>query len=100
MAYRIDTAGTGDIPSKDSQVRLQYIGKHIDDIEFDRSASPVWQSIRGVLPGWRVALLKMPAGSKWTLVIPPHLAYGEDGAADRIGPHETLVFEIHLLEVR
>ncbi len=100
LAYKINTTGAGDIPSRNSQVRIQYIGTHLDGSEFDRSTEAVWSSIQSVLPGWRIALLNMPAGSQWTVIIPPHLAYGEQGTAERIGPHETLLFELHLLGVR
>jgi len=42
----------------------------------------------------------MRPGDKWNVVIPPEQAYGERGAGGQIGPNETLVFEIELLEVK
>jgi len=42
----------------------------------------------------------MPEGSRWEVVIPPELAYGSQGAGAAIGPEETLVFEIELIEVK
>jgi FKBP-type peptidyl-prolyl cis-trans isomerase FklB len=41
----------------------------------------------------------MPKGSKWKVVLPPELAYGEQGAGRAIGPNQTLVFEIELLDI-
>ena len=41
----------------------------------------------------------MPVGSKWRVVIPSHLAYGERGAGSLIKPNMTLVFEIELLGI-
>jgi FKBP-type peptidyl-prolyl cis-trans isomerase FklB len=52
-----------------------------------------------VIPGWVEALQLMPVGSKWRLFIPSNLGYGEYGAGDIIGPNQTLIFEVELLEI-
>jgi hypothetical protein len=41
----------------------------------------------------------MPVGSKWELVIPPSLGYGEKGAGP-IGPDETLLFDVELISIQ
>ena len=41
----------------------------------------------------------MKVGGKWRFFIPPDLAYGEEGMG-RIGPNETLIFEVELLDVQ
>jgi FKBP-type peptidyl-prolyl cis-trans isomerase FklB len=42
----------------------------------------------------------MPTGSRWEIVIPSQLAYGERGVGAAIGPNETLVFDVELLEIK
>ncbi len=41
----------------------------------------------------------MNAGSQWRLFIPSDLAYGPQGAGGVIGPNQTLIFDVTLLEV-
>lgn len=41
----------------------------------------------------------MKPGAKWRIVIPPELGYGERGAGKKIGPNETLIFELELIKV-
>lgn len=49
--------------------------------------------------GLVLALMSMPAGSKWRVYIPPHLAFGDDGAGG-IPPAATLIYEIEVFEVK
>ncbi len=51
------------------------------------------------IPGWDQRLVGKKAGGRRTLVIPPDLAYGPQGSPPAIGPGETLVFVIDLLEI-
>jgi FKBP-type peptidyl-prolyl cis-trans isomerase FklB len=42
----------------------------------------------------------MPLGSKWQLVVPPELAYGERGMGQVIPPNSTLTFEVELVGIK
>ena len=75
----------------------------IDGTEFDSSYSrnkPATCRADRVIKGWQEIVPMMKVGDKWKVVIPPELAYAEKGAGNAIGPGETLVFEIELLEVK
>jgi len=102
LQYEIITEGTGDIPELNSKVKTHYHGTLIDGTVFDSSynrGEPAEFPVSGVIAGWTEALQLMPVGSKWKLTIPYALAYGEQGAGGSIGPCETLVFDIELLEI-
>jgi FKBP-type peptidyl-prolyl cis-trans isomerase len=55
--------------------------------------------VNEVVPGWSEAVQLMPVGSKYRVVLPPALAYGEAGAPPNIPPNATLVFEVELLAI-
>lgn len=102
LQYKILTAGTGAIPTKEQEVKVHYRGTTIDGKEFDSSykgGKPVTFMPTRVIPGWTEALQLMPVGSKWELYIPSALAYGPRGAGANIGPNSTLIFEVELLEI-
>lgn len=52
-----------------------------------------------VISGWDKGILGMQVGGRRKLIIPPHLAYGDQGAGDAIAAGETLIFVIDLVDV-
>jgi len=101
LQYKILTAGTGAKPSATSTVKCNYRGTLIDGTEFDSSykrGEPAEFPLNQVIKGWTEALQLMSVGSKWQLVIPSDLAYGQN-APPQIGPDATLIFEVELLSI-
>jgi FKBP-type peptidyl-prolyl cis-trans isomerase FkpA len=102
LQYEVVTEGTGAQPKTTDKVKVHYKGTLIDGTEFDSSYSrgqPVEFPLGNVIPGWTEGLQLMKVGGKSKLYIPSQLAYGERGAGAKIGPNETLVFEVELLNV-
>lgn len=102
LQFSIIHQGEGEVPSAKDRVRVHYTGKLINGTVFDSSlqrGEPAEFPVNGVIPGWIEALTLMPVGSKWELVIPHHLAYGERSAGASIPPMSTLIFEVQLLEI-
>lgn len=102
LQYEVLIEGTGAKPTADDKVRVHYHGTLIDGTVFDSSVDrgePATFGVGQVIKGWTEALQLMPVGSKYKLVIPSELAYGERGAGGDIGPNATLIFEVELLEI-
>lgn len=102
MQYRVLTNGSGPKPTASDTVTCNYKGTLVDGKEFDSSykrGQPAQFPVTGVIKGWTEALQMMPVGSKWELVLPPNLAYGDRGAGPDIGPNSTLVFEVELVGI-
>ncbi len=102
LQYKVIEEGTGKSPSENDRVKCHYRGRLINGEEFDSSyekGQPAEFSIRGVIRGWTEGLQLMKEGGKYELYIPSDLAYGPRGGGQKIGPNETLIFDIELLEV-
>ncbi|HZP12505.1 MAG TPA: FKBP-type peptidyl-prolyl cis-trans isomerase [Nevskiaceae bacterium] len=100
LQYEVITEGKGDHPTKDDKVTVNYRGTLLDGTEFDSSYSrnqPITFPLANVIPGWTEGVQLMTAGSKYKFYIPSNLAYGERGAGAKIGPNETLIFEVELI---
>lgn len=101
LQYKVLEEGEGPSPTADDVVKVHYTGKLIDGEVFDSSVqrgTPAQFKVGGVIAGWTEALQMMKPGSKWELYIPSDLAYGAQGKQP-IGPNETLIFEVELLEI-
>ena len=101
LQYKILEEGVGPNPKETDKVKVHYSGKFINGKTFDSSydrGEPATFQLNRVIKGWTEGLQLMNVGSKWELYIPANLAYGEQGNRN-IGPNETLIFEVELLEI-
>ncbi len=103
LQYKILVAGKGAKPGKEDTVTVEYTGKLINGTVFDsteKAGKPATFKVSQVIPGWTEALQLMPVGSTWELYIPAALAYGSRNVGGMIGPNETLIFNVHLIDAK
>ena len=101
LQYRIVTEGTGKTPAREDIVRVHYTGRLADGTVFDSSVErgqPTEFPVGAVIQGWTEALMMMPVGSEWELVIPSSLGYG-DRQVGTIPANSVLFFEVSLLDI-
>src|SRR5438309_513809 len=103
LQYKVEKEGTGSQPKATDMVTVNYRGTLIDGTEFDSSykrGQPATFPVNGVIKGWTEALQLMKVGSKYQVVVPSNLAYGERSVSPEIGPNATLIFEVELLDAK
>jgi len=102
LQYTILSATDGPKPSAFDTVTVHYRGTLIDGSEFDSSYSrgePSSFPLDQVISAWTEGVQLMSVGSKFKFVVPYQIGYAERGAGQTIGPFETLIFEVELLEI-
>ena len=97
LAYKMLKEGKGKISTEDDVVN--YVGKHLDGTVFDSGEGEHMPLIIGIgIEGFSEMLQLMKPGGKAIFVIPSNLAYGAIPINDAIGPNETLIFEIEIID--
>lgn len=96
--------GKGETAVKGDLLKMHYAGKLASGKEFDNSRNyrePFIFTLGAgeVIAGWDEGVVGMKVGGKRKLIIPPHLAYGDQGVEGVIPPKATLTFEVELLSV-
>lgn len=103
LQYEVLTEGKGAKPKPTDAVSAHYKGSLLDGKTFDSSydrGQPATFVLTQVVPGWQEGIVLMPVGSKYRFWLPANLGYGEKGTpGGPIGPNETLVFEVELLDI-
>lgn len=102
LAYKKLRDGNGQKPEPVNSVKIAYKGSLIDGTVFDQLLPDNDKKfpISGFVAGFTEGLLLMDKGSSYIFYIPGKLAYGVDGLKQAgIGPDETLIFEVELLDI-
>lgn len=108
LSYEDTVVGTGETPARGQKCVMHYTGwlwvNGAKGAKFDSSHDrgrpfdfPL--GMGRVIKGWDEGVSTMRVGGKRTLLIPPHLGYGDRGAGGVIPPGATLLFEVELLRV-
>ncbi|CAG0906418.1 unnamed protein product [Darwinula stevensoni] len=98
-------AGSGEQAKAGDVVSVHYTGTLQDGTKFDSSLdrNEPLSFVLGqgmVIAGWDEGIALMKGGGKAKLIIPPQLAYGEQGAGGVIPPNATLIFEVELVDIQ
>jgi peptidylprolyl isomerase len=105
LVIRDIVKGKGPKAKAGDTLTMQYVGTSWSngqqfDASWDAGQPFPFQLGAGmVIAGWDQGMVGMQKGGRRLLVIPPDLGYGPTGAGDAIGPNETLIFVVDLVEI-
>jgi FKBP-type peptidyl-prolyl cis-trans isomerase len=104
LYYVITSAGSGDSPQTGQMVDVHYKGSLLNGDVFDSSEGKpplaFAYNTGGTIKGFDAGVGMLKKGGKATLIIPSHLAYGTQGAGDKIKPFSILRFDIELVDIK
>jgi len=105
IRYVIEREGRGPLIMPGDIVMVHYVGKLLNGKVFDQNHDDkhpfTFRVDRGaVIEGWDQIFQLMRLGDKWTVIVPPELAYGRRGSPPKIPGYATLVFDIEVVGVK
>ncbi|MCL2801983.1 MAG: FKBP-type peptidyl-prolyl cis-trans isomerase [Treponema sp.] len=100
LQYEIINQTTGEKPTINSEVRVNYTGTYIDGRIFESSRDEAGTNIpmEFLIEGLSEGIMLMSPGSIYRFFIPSNLAYGREGLHG-VPPNSTVIFSIELLEI-
>jgi len=108
VQYKVIEKGSGAKPTANSDVQLSYKGSLPNGqvlVDTSQAAEgqqpgPVSLNVSQIpLEGLREALLQMPAGARWEVVLPGDKAYGSSMEAGRMA-NQAVIFDVKLVSVK
>jgi len=97
LYYVVYKDGEGKQPGPDSNITIAYFGYYTNGDSFDQNES-LEINMSEVIPGWNEGIQFFKEGGEGILLVPSHLAYGNEDYGSIPGG-SVLIFDIQLLRV-
>ncbi len=100
LHYIIEEEGTGEAPTADVEISVNYTGYLLDGTIFDESPDnePFTTTLQNTILGWQEGLQYFKKGGKGKLFIPSYMGYG----ANQVGlipANSVLAFDVELIDI-
>jgi peptidylprolyl isomerase len=106
LKYADIVVGTGATPKADDWVTVEFTATLQDGTLIGASsvrggpATIPLDELAQDVAGWAEGMSTMKVGGLRQIIVPPNLAYGEQGAGNVIPPNSTLVFVVDMLDTK
>ena len=100
LQHKVLVAGNGRRARRRGVVLVKVAIQTLDRTVLQDGTEPIEVRIDSVCPGGAEILRAMREGSTWQFAIPPELAFGPGGRYPDVGPNQTLVGTVELIEIR
>ncbi len=104
LQYKVIEEGTGESPTAENTVVINYEGTLINGDKFDSSydrGQPTELQVGRFVPGFAEGLQLMSEGATYMFYIPSDLAYGENPRpGGPIKPNSTLIFKVEMISIK
>ncbi len=98
LFYVLNEPGGTEKPNIQSSIEINYVGKFINGDIFDQNGdNPASFPLSNLIRGWQIGIPLMGREGDGVFIIPPQLAYGQDGRTGIPG-NSVLIFDIELLD--
>lgn len=102
LEYIETRAGDGEPPNEGDILTMQLVGMLEDGTRFADTyadGQPIIAPLTelDLFEGWREGMLLMNVGGAGRLIIPPELAFGDQGAGGIIPPNATIILDVELV---
>jgi FKBP-type peptidyl-prolyl cis-trans isomerase FkpA len=101
LYYQILNPGTGNVNfSGSTNVSVNYEGKLLNGVGFDKSTTTVTFALGNLIQGWQIGIPLIQKGGKIRLLIPSTLAYRNTSPGAGIPENAILDFTIDLINAQ
>jgi FKBP-type peptidyl-prolyl cis-trans isomerase len=104
LLYKKINDGTGEKAKISDVATIHMIGKLPDGSQFEntyelQNGEPVEVPVYQMVPGFQEAITMLNIGAKYDFVVPPAIAFGEQGIQGTIPPNSPVLLTIELVSV-
>lgn len=97
LYYQIHEEGEGEFIKPNAIILTSYEGKLLNGKVFDKQTKPVEMNLKNLIYGWREVAYYLKKGGKATIIVPPHLGYGDEDM-DQLPASSIILFHLEIVD--